>query len=536
LPLLSGKQVIGVLAIGSPYGSPYHFDSVTIEILNQFARLAAVAVQNARLFSDLQVELTERKRAEEALRERDQQFRSITAASPDTLLVTRVSDGLIRYANEQAGRLVGLAASDLINRVTPDFYTHPEDRQTFVAMLKRGFVSDWEVLLKRADNTPFWAMVSARLGNFEGDAVIYAGLRDITDRKRREQELQAIATLITAARTAPTRAEMLPVILDQVLDLLEMGGATLAIRNLTTGEITFELGRGQWANFTGVQLSPDNSVAGHVIATGQRYTSDDVKSDPLLTRPDLIGDLNCVACVPLTVQGQTIGALWAGRQTPIREEEVRLLTSIADIAANAIHRATLHEQTQKHAADLAQAYDRTLEGWAHALELRDQETEGHTRRVVQMTLDLARAMGVGEAEMEDIRRGALLHDIGKMGVPDSVLLKPGTFNEREWEIMQRHSEYARNLLAPIDYLRPAMDIPYCHHEKWDGTGYPRGLKSEEIPIAARIFAIVDVWDALTSDRPYRKAWTEEKVLGYIREQSSKHFDPRVVEAFLKIVR
>ena len=328
---------------------------------------------------------------------------------------------------------------------------------------------------------------------------------------------------------------MLPVILDQVLDLLDVQGATLAIRNLATGEITTELGRGQWANLTGVQLSPDKSVTVRVIVTGQRYVTTDVRHDSLFAHPDLISDLDCAACVPLTVQGQAIGALWVGRRTPIREEEVRLLTSIADIAANAIHRATLHEQTQKHAADLAQAYDTTLEGWAHALELRDQETEGHTRRVAQMTIDLARAMGVCEAEMEDIRRGALLHDIGKMGVPDSVLLKPGTFNEREWEIMKRHPEYAREMLTPIDYLRQALNIPYCHHEKWDGTGYPRGLQGEQIPLAARIFAIADVRDALTSNRPYRAAWSEEDAVKYIREQSGKHFDPRVVEAFLGIV-
>jgi HD-GYP domain-containing protein (c-di-GMP phosphodiesterase class II) len=152
---------------------------------------------------------------------------------------------------------------------------------------------------------------------------------------------------------------------------------------------------------------------------------------------------------------------------------------------------------------------------------------------MQMTVDLARIMDVDERELENVRRGALLHDIGKMGIPDSVLLKPGTLNEREWEIMRRHPEYAYKFLEPIEYLHPVIDIPYCHHEKWDGSGYPRGLKGEEIPFVARIFAIVDVWDALCSDRPYRLAWTKEKALTYIAEQSGKHFDPRVVQAFLE---
>lgn len=152
-----------------------------------------------------------------------------------------------------------------------------------------------------------------------------------------------------------------------------------------------------------------------------------------------------------------------------------------------------------------------------------------------MTVDLARAIGIASNEMENIRRGALLHDIGKMGVPDSVLLKPGTLNEREWEIMHRHPEYAKELLEPIMYLRQVLDIPYCHHEKWDGTGYPRRLTGEQIPLAARLFAVVDVWDALTSDRPYRPAWSKEKALAYITEQKGRHFDPQAVEMFLKII-
>ena len=195
----------------------------------------------------------------------------------------------------------------------------------------------------------------------------------------------------------------------------------------------------------------------------------------------------------------------------------------------------MHEQTEKYASNLTLAYDTTLEGWVHALELRDQETEGHTRRVVQMTVNLARLFGIDESEIEDIRRGSLLHDIGKMGIPDSVLLKPGTLNEREWEIMHRHPEYARDLLKPIKYLEPAIDIPYCHHEKWDGSGYPRKLIGEQIPLAARIFAVVDVWDALTSDRPYRPAWSKEKAMEYIIEQKGRHFDPRVTDEFQKMI-
>jgi putative nucleotidyltransferase with HDIG domain len=185
--------------------------------------------------------------------------------------------------------------------------------------------------------------------------------------------------------------------------------------------------------------------------------------------------------------------------------------------------------------DLLNAYDRTLEGWSMALELRDQETEGHTRRVAEMTLELAVLMGFEGEDLINIRRGALLHDIGKMGIPDSILLKPGKLIPEEWAIMRRHPEFAYELLWPIEYLRPAIPIPYSHHEWWNGNGYPRGLAGEEIPLPARIFAVIDVWDAMGSDRPYRKALPEPEVRSYLIEAKGVHFDARVVEAFFDMM-
>ncbi len=186
--------------------------------------------------------------------------------------------------------------------------------------------------------------------------------------------------------------------------------------------------------------------------------------------------------------------------------------------------------------ELLEAYDSTLEGWSKALELRDKVTEGHSQRVTEMTLRLARKMGMTDEELVYTRRGALLHDIGKMGIPDSILLKEGPLTDDDWAIMRKHPIYSHEMLWPIEYLRPALDIPYCHHEKWDGSGYPRGLEGEEIPLAARIFALVDVWDALSSHRPYRPALSVDEALRYVQEQSGKHFDPRVVEAFLETLK
>lgn len=189
----------------------------------------------------------------------------------------------------------------------------------------------------------------------------------------------------------------------------------------------------------------------------------------------------------------------------------------------------------KREQELLQAYDKTIEGWSYALDLRDKETEGHTLRVTEMTVKLARAAGMSEAELIHVRRGALLHDIGKMGVPDRILLKTDRLTDEEWAIMRKHPEFAYEMLSRIEYLRPALDIPYCHHEKWDGSGYPRGLKGEEIPLAARLFAVVDIWDALRSDRPYRPSWSEEKVLEHIQQLSGTHLDPRAVKLFLELL-
>ena len=211
---------------------------------------------------------------------------------------------------------------------------------------------------------------------------------------------------------------------------------------------------------------------------------------------------------------------------PRGNDEVTVLTRSFNNMISSLNQSKL---------DLLNAYDRTLEGWSMALELRDQETEGHTRRVAELTLELAQLMGYEEDALVHVRRGALLHDIGKMGIPDSILLKPGALTEEEWQVMRRHPEFAYQLLWPIEYLRPAIPIPYSHHEWWNGEGYPQGLRGEAIPLPARIFAVIDVWDAMRSDRPYRPAIAEEEVRDYLHDAKGVHFDGRVVEAFFDLL-
>lgn len=195
----------------------------------------------------------------------------------------------------------------------------------------------------------------------------------------------------------------------------------------------------------------------------------------------------------------------------------------------------LEARVEARTHELAETYDTTLEGFARALELRDKATEGHSRRVTENTLKIAHRLGITGDMLEEIRSGSILHDIGKISIPDEILHKKGKLTKKERLIIQGHPETAYKLLSPIPFLSKALEIPYCHHEKWDGTGYPRGLKGEEIPLSARIFAVADVWDALSSDRPYNKAWPRKKIIKYFQEQSGKHFDPAITKIFLAMV-
>jgi putative nucleotidyltransferase with HDIG domain len=247
--------------------------------------------------------------------------------------------------------------------------------------------------------------------------------------------------------------------------------------------------------------------------------------------------LRSIICAPLKIKDQLIGVIYVDnrvRSGLFRESDLELISAFANQAAVAIDNADLFDRLQKSNRELEKAYQATLEGWVRALDLKDKETEGHTQRVTVLTERLARSMGVDGDALIHIRRGALLHDIGKMGIPDSILLKPGELTEDERALIRQHPVFAYQMLSPIEFLRPALDIPYCHHEKWDGTGYPRGLKGMQIPFAARVFPVVDVWDALVSDRPYRKGLPPSEVRQRIKADAGKHFDPNVVKSFLDL--
>jgi putative nucleotidyltransferase with HDIG domain len=284
----------------------------------------------------------------------------------------------------------------------------------------------------------------------------------------------------------------------------------------------------------GAGISGAASVERRTIRVDNLYAHEvDTRSEPWMLEE---GFRSCYA-TPLIAMGEVEGVLLVLHRSPLDPdpEWVEYFEALAGQAAIAINSARLFDSIQRSNQQLTMAYNTTIEGWSRALDLRDHETEGHTQRVTELTLRLVRALGnFDEEDIVQIRRGALLHDIGKMGVPDHILLKHGELNEEEWAVMRKHPEYAYQLLYPIVYLRKALDIPYYHHEHWDGSGYPHGLKADQIPRAARIFAVADVWDALRSDRPYRPGWDEGQVREYIRERAGTQFDPEVVEVFLRL--
>ncbi len=535
------------------------------------------------------------------------------------------------------------------------------------------------------------------LRNQPGQNVAEAAGHSVGERKLREREWEVIGRVLAIPCAVPRPADMLLAILNQVLKVFNVNGAALALRDAVTGESVIEGSRGEWAGLAGLRLAPGANLPGFLVTTGSPYVTADIRADGRFEQPPLFGSSRAVTGIPLIAFGETIGALWMGRTTPITENEARLLVAVGEVAAHLIYRASRQEeveenlqrltvlraidqavaanpavaftlntvlehlvaylqvsaadilllnpdtQTLDHAAglgfhspaaghpslpvgaglagqavqqraivttqnlaeveplpegetfmayaaaplvakeqvvgvleifhrtsldfapswldflkalatqaalaiynaklitylqhsnaELRAACDNLVESWPRLLERRDPGAEGNMREMIAIALRMAQALGMSESEKMHIRQGILLHDIGKMLLPDSLLNNQGALSKAEWSLMRQHPTYAYELLAPVAFLQPTLDIPYCHHEAWDGSGYPRGLKGEAIPLAARIFAVADVWNALRSDRPYRKGWPEGKAIEYIRSQVGKLFDPKVAYLFMKL--
>lgn len=381
--------------------------------------------------------------------------------------------------------------------------------------------------------------IAATFSNQAAIAIHHAWL--FSRAERRLKNLQALHNIDMAITGSIDVHQVLNVILNQISQQLEVDATNILLHNPHLNTLDYAANQGfRTSALQHTKLKLGQGQAGLAVLERRPVHIFELHSEDtgFLLSPELKkeGFISYIA-VPLIAKGEIQGAIeiFHRKKLDPDQEWFNLLNTLSTQAAIAIDNANLFKDLQRSNLEIALAYESTLEGWASALELKDAETEGHSKRVLDLTMKLAERMNITDENLANVRRGALLHDIGKMGIPDSILQKKGPLDEEEWAVMKNHPAYAYKMLSDIQYLKDALDIPYCHHEKWDGSGYPRGLKGTQIPLAARIFAVVDVWDALSSDRPYRPAWPPDKTLQHIREQSGRHFDPQVVEDFFRLL-
>ncbi|MCL4559366.1 MAG: GAF domain-containing protein [Chloroflexi bacterium] len=682
-------------------------EEVAVECMKQGAADYLIKDRLARLGPAVRNALHENQlaRTKHEAEERLTLLSTALEAAANTVVITDQA-GTIVWVNAAFTHMTGYTFQQAVGHQSHLANPRAHDSSSYAAMwetIRSGSVWHGEIMNRHRDGSTYMAeMTITPVRNGNGEITNYIDIeQDITERKEHQRELEGIVMVANALRTAQTRSEMLPVILDQVVGLVKAQGASICLYDPAKDEMVVTLARGPFINTSGKRVPAEEGFVGRIVSSRQMVMEHASPGDDL----SCLGPLDqpyMLAGIPLLAQGHVIGILLAGREMEFNSIEVRLLTAISEIAASAIHRSSLHEETELrlqhlsalreidkaitssldihltlrvlvdqvvtqlsvHAADvllfnsesqslehvashgfrynlppasrsftagyahrsvierrvisisdihqekeapdihlrvhgedfaayfavplvakgqvkgvlelfhrtpfypnpewlnfletlagqaaiaidnaelfdnlqrsninLALAYDGTIEGWSRALDLRDSGTEGHTQRVTEITLTLARAAGIRESDLIHIRRGALLHDIGKMAIPDSILHKPGPLNDEEWTIIRKHPVYAYDLLSPIEFLRPALDIPYCHHEWWDGNGYPRRLRGEEIPLSARLFSLADVYDGLISDRPYRLGWEREKTLKHIAELSGTQFDPDLTRLFLSM--
>lgn len=499
-------------------------------------------------------DVTERKRAEEALQEKEQLLSESQRIGHVGSWSYDITTDTLQYSDEMY-RLFDISKET--------FQHNREDFLSVIYSADRPTVAKWmQVIIagrqvKELDFRIFHQSGELRYIQIKGavefdsngnPARFIGTAQDISERKLAEiqirqqlEHLTALRKIDQAITSSFDLLSTLEIVFFQVISQLQVDAVDILLLNPYEHILEYTGGQGFRASSAqNARLLMGESHAGRAAQERRLIQIPNLQEQPGPPgRAPLMAEEGFVAgfFVPLIAKGKVQGVMemFCRRALQPYPEWLDFLEALAGQTAIAIDNATLFENLQLANSELIRAYDATIEGWSRAMDLRDKETEGHTQRVTDLTLRLAATMNVNEYELIQIRRGALLHDMGKLGVPDNILLKPGKLTDEEWEIMRKHPQFAYEMLSSITYLKPALNIPYCHHEKWDGTGYPRGLKGEQIPLEARIFAVVDVWDAVTSDRPYRKAWSKEEATQYIRGQSEKHFDPKVVEMFLNIV-
>lgn len=448
---------------------------------------------------------------------------------------------------EIRSRLEGVLTSSLINPTLHDATSMTEDE-----LLENGSCAHIAGAAVSSQNELLGALWAGRKQAFQRkELALLHSVAEMTasaftrarEHELTQQRLERLAALHSIDQAISGNFNLnltLSVILSQVVSQLEVDAADIFLYDPDTQQLTYAEGRGfrRYQPQQGTTQAWEGLVW-RVVQKRDLVSLPNLRDEaPTLVRGGMFAaeGFQAYFAVPLIAKGKIQGVLEVFHRKPARvdKEWFDFLRTLATQAAIAMDNASLVENLRRTNLKLDQAYQATLEGWVRALDLRDKCTEGHTQRVVERTLKLAQAVGIAAKDLIHIQRGALLHDIGKLGIPDEILNKPGPLTEQEWALMQLHPVYAREMLKPIDFLHPALHIPYAHHEKWDGTGYPAGTRGTEIPLAARVFTVIDVWDALSSDRPYREAWEDEKVYRYIREQAGSHFDPQIVQTWERL--
>lgn len=577
IAMFAQDKLIGFINLDSR--TPGTFEQEHASLVQTFANLAATTIERVRLYTETKQRLEELEmvsRVSFALRTaRDtREMLPILLNEIQSILGTQEA-GIWLYDGQQkllipqavGGRLADLPKSifasgeGIVGRVFANALPHlsqdfSKDTHAFpenIDVIGPGMSMFAVPIQTTADiigvlvvgiRSPRFIEISQRrlistIAEIAGNAIYRSTLSE-----RSEEQIRRLLTLRemdTAIASSLDLRVTLNIITEHLVSKMGAGAAAILVFNPESQMLDYVAKQGfHRTEAPHASVSISEGVTGQILLSRKPVYIKDIERESPATKINNPSNERFASyfALPLFIKGAARGILETYFRQPFvpTSDWLDFIQTLAGQAAIAIDNSQLFESLQRSNQELSLAYDTTLEGWGKALELRDKETQGHTRRVTNLTVELARQMGVSEADLVHIRRGTLLHDIGKMGVPDNILHKPGPLTEEEKAEMQKHPQYAYDLLSPIPYLRPALDIAYYHHEWWDGSGYPNGINGEAIPLSARIFAVVDVWDALLSDRPYREAWQQSKVMEYIEGLSGKQFDPQVVAAFKKMLQ
>jgi PAS domain S-box-containing protein len=537
----NGKVPLGLLLLG------------VVVILLVLLRQGLTFNENQRLSSSLSLSSANEEALRSSLKEREAHYQTLVEHSSDLVQIISLQ-GNIHYASPSHQEKLNYTPEEMQNERLSKFL-HPEDYNKLLAHLQRSRHKtqvSTPLLYRSRHREGGWRWLEGVTRDLSQDPSIRGiviNARDVTEREEALERVEQLNGQLESRLERITALHNIDLAISARLSLKSTLELVLAQANqhlgVEAGAIRLKQRDGRYTDFyTGLGFKNDEARDA-LLMLGSRW-ADNVMLEGKALGTRLVTDINSkwnpvfggirYFAAPIMVEGKARGVLEVYQKGDTRRDREwhNFLETLAGQAALAVENDSLLGDLKRSNRELLQAYNEVIEGWAKALDLRDKETEGHSRRVTDLSVRLAQRMGIQGEALIHLRRGALLHDIGKTGIPDSILLKPGPLTEEEWVVMRRHPQLSYNFLYPLEFLRPALDIPYCHHEKWDGTGYPRGLSKENIPLPARIFAIVDVWDALTSDRPYHKKRTPQEAAEIVRAGTGKHFDPVVVKAFFEL--